>query len=136
MTRLLLKSHTALHHPFAMIFLLFALAACSSPPPATNVQLHSLFTDHMVLQRDQVITLWGWAEPGGVVSAAIAGQEASARVRSDSSWRLLLLVHWLPVDRTSFMSWERTRYSSLTSWLVKYGSRPVSPIWSGPSPAP
>lgn len=88
LTRLLLDSHTASRDPFAVIFLLCALAGCGSPAPATNVQLHSLFTDHMLLQRDQVIIVWGWAEPGGVVSAAIAGQESSARVRSDSSWRL------------------------------------------------
>lgn len=90
MTRRSLDSRTASLDPSALIFLVWALAACGSPAPATNVQLPSLFTDHMVLQRDQVITLWGWAEPGGAVSAGIAGQEASVLVRSDSSWRLTL----------------------------------------------
>ena len=29
-----------------------------------DVTLPRIFTDHMVLQRDRPIAVWGWAEPG------------------------------------------------------------------------
>jgi sialate O-acetylesterase len=36
---------------------LFALAAVCA---RADVKLHNLFTDHMVLQRDIAVPVWGW----------------------------------------------------------------------------
>jgi len=43
--------------------LIFVLAASVCPLRA-DVLPHKLFTDHMVLQRDQPISVWGSAAPG------------------------------------------------------------------------
>lgn len=31
------------------------------------VRMPALFSDHMVLQQDLVLPVWGWADPGGRV---------------------------------------------------------------------
>ena len=68
--------------------LALSLAACSTP--ATDVRLPALFTDHMVLQRDVPVTVWGRAAPGGTVTASLDGHQAGATVETDSTWRLTL----------------------------------------------
>jgi len=40
------------------------LAAASFTPARADVSLPSLFSDHAVLQRDQSVPVWGWADPG------------------------------------------------------------------------
>ena len=76
---------------FSALALLCAvsLAACTPPStPATDVTLPVLFTDHMVLQRDVPIAVWGWASPNGTVTVSINGQQAETVVGADSTWRL------------------------------------------------
>ena len=78
---------------FSALVLLFAVtvAACTPPStPATDVTLPVLFTDHMVLQRDTPVAVWGWAAPNGSVTVSINGQRAETRAGADSTWRLAL----------------------------------------------
>jgi sialate O-acetylesterase len=58
--------------------------------PATHVRLPALFADHMVLQRDTPIAVWGWGSPGGTVSVGIAGRRKEAIVEPDGTWRVSL----------------------------------------------
>ena len=74
----------------AMLLLALCATACTPPTPATDLSLPALFTDHMVLQRDTPIAVWGWASPKGTVSATINGQQATTTVDADSTWRLTL----------------------------------------------
>lgn len=39
------------------------MAACT-PPSSAALRLHALYSDHMVLQRDASVPIWGWAAPG------------------------------------------------------------------------
>ena len=43
-----------------------------------DVRLPSLFGDHMVVQRDMPVHIWGWADPGESVGVIFRGQEANA----------------------------------------------------------
>lgn len=52
--------------------------------------VHSLFSDHMVLQRAQPIGVWGTGEPGTILRVALGKQEAAATVGSDGSWKATL----------------------------------------------
>ncbi|HYF37806.1 MAG TPA: sialate O-acetylesterase [Prosthecobacter sp.] len=52
------------------------------------LELPAIFSDHAVLQRDRAVPVWGWAEPGGSVTVAIAGQEAKATAGADGKWRV------------------------------------------------
>ena len=77
---------------FGVPALLLALCAtaCSPSTPATDLTLPVLFTDHMVLQRDTPIAVWGWASPTGIVSVTIDDRQATTQVDADSAWRLTL----------------------------------------------
>jgi sialate O-acetylesterase len=49
-----------------------------------------VFSDHMVLQREMPVPVWGWGTPGETVTVKIAGHEASGAVGDDGRWMLKL----------------------------------------------
>jgi len=51
-------------------------------PAATGVRLPSVISDHMVLQRDMEVPIWGWASAGGKVTVSFAGQTKTATCSS------------------------------------------------------
>ena len=57
---------------------------------AADLRLGSLFSDHMVLQRDKPIAVWGWADAGESVIVSFAGQSKSAIAAADGKWSLKL----------------------------------------------
>ena len=74
---------------FLLVLLLCApaSAALAYPgPPATNVRLPALFSDHMVLQRDAPIVVWGWADPGGTVRVTLGTQTTETTVDAEGDW--------------------------------------------------
>jgi len=67
----------------ALLTLLIAASTCSA-----DVKLPAIFSDHMVLQRDQTVPIWGWAEPGEKVIVAIAGQTHETQSNEEGKWRV------------------------------------------------
>ncbi len=63
------------------------LAACGS---AQALELAGVFADHMVLQREAPLRVWGQAEPGQQVRVQLAGRSASARAGKDGRWQATL----------------------------------------------
>lgn len=57
---------------------------------AADLRLGSLFSDHMVLQRDKPIAVWGWTDAGESVTVSFAGQLKSAIAAADGKWSLKL----------------------------------------------
>jgi len=55
-----------------------------------DVTLNGLFTDHMVLQREIPVAVYGAAEPGEKVTVAFSGQEKSAAAGKDGTWSVKL----------------------------------------------
>ena len=55
-----------------------------------DVRLPRIFTDHMVLQREMPVNVWGWADPGEKVTVEIAGQSHSATADAEGKWRVTL----------------------------------------------
>ena len=49
-------------------------ALCTASAARADVRLHRVFSDHMVLQRDMNVNVWGWATPGENVSVQFGGQ--------------------------------------------------------------
>ncbi|MDQ8189248.1 sialate O-acetylesterase [Roseibacillus persicicus] len=66
---------------------LLTLCALSLPSQAA-LQLASPFTDHMVLQRDQNVPVWGWADAGATVEVAFSGQVKEAKADASGHWRI------------------------------------------------
>lgn len=54
------------------------------------VKASSIFSDHMVLQRDMPVPVWGTASPGQKVRVEFAGQEKSSITDEKGAWRVEL----------------------------------------------
>lgn len=48
--------------------------------------VHALFQDHMVLQRDAAVPVWGWTKAGEKVTVVCAGQTVAATAGADGKW--------------------------------------------------
>jgi sialate O-acetylesterase len=57
---------------------------------SADVTLPSMFSDHMVLQRQIAIPVWGWADEGEKVTVTLCGQTKSATGDSDGKWSVKL----------------------------------------------
>jgi sialate O-acetylesterase len=68
------------------LVLLLVLAS----PAAADVTLHGLFGDHMVLQRDAKVPVWGRADPGEKVKVIFAGETRDATADDRGRWRVEL----------------------------------------------
>ena len=70
------------------------LLAISGASAALTIQaepsLPHLFGDHMVLQRDMKICVWGSADPGEHISVALAGSTAQTIAGADGRWKVSL----------------------------------------------
>ncbi len=52
----------------------------AEPQPA--FRMACVFTDHMVLQRDQPLPVWGWAAPGRAVIVEVGPHSARTRTNA------------------------------------------------------
>ena len=60
------------------------------PAMGDGLWLSNLFQSNMVLQRDQPISIWGWAEPGTQVQVTLQDSKASGVANDDRLWRVTL----------------------------------------------
>lgn len=63
-----------------------ALFIATLSPLSAAVRLPSLFSDHMVLQREVEAPVWGWADPGEEVTVRIANQQKSTKADANGKW--------------------------------------------------
>ena len=66
--------------------ILFLLLIDSVLNLQAQVRLSNLFTDNMVLQRDQPLKIWGWADKGESVTIEFCGEKAKTRASKDGKW--------------------------------------------------
>lgn len=57
---------------------------------AADLKLAGVFTDHTVLQREQPLPVWGWADPDEQVTVTFAGQSKSAKADPGGKWLVRL----------------------------------------------
>ncbi|MBI5821999.1 MAG: 9-O-acetylesterase [Verrucomicrobia bacterium] len=70
---------------------LLAAALAVVTPASANVKLPHVFGSHMVLQRDQALPVWGWADPDEKVSVQIGDQPAvTATANKAGEWSVTL----------------------------------------------
>jgi sialate O-acetylesterase len=69
-------------------------AACA------EVKLPALFSDHMVLQRDKPLAIWGWATPGEQIRVSLGNRTAATTTGADGRWRVQLEPQ--PMSTTPF----------------------------------
>ena len=73
----------------AFIYAVFVSSLCA-PQAHAELRVANLFGDHMVLQQNQPIRVWGWAEPGSKVTVDLTSSDdestATANVNQDGKW--------------------------------------------------
>ncbi len=70
--------------------LLTALLIAAAHTATAAVKLPAILSDHMVVQADTPVPVWGWADPGEQVTVSLAGQTATATADADGKWRATL----------------------------------------------
>jgi len=70
--------------------LLAALLTLSTRLSLQAATPHGIFTDHMVLQREMPIPVWGTGQPGEKVAVRLAGHSAETTVDDQGQWRVEL----------------------------------------------
>ena len=73
--------------PAAMMFLLFFLLGGSV---SSQVRPHHIFDNNMVLQRDQPVKVWGWADPSEKINIEFGGQVKSTSANPQGEWIVYL----------------------------------------------
>jgi len=74
--------------PLPLGLALLALTGAASA--RADVSLPHLFSDHMVMQCDTAVPVWGWAAPGERVQVAFAGQTKETTADRAGQWSLKL----------------------------------------------
>jgi sialate O-acetylesterase len=70
-----------------LCLLLLSLMAATAQ---AEVRLAEVFGEHMVLQRDRSLNLWGQATPGKTLSIELGGRRGTTRASADGRWRVQL----------------------------------------------
>ena len=70
---------------YSFFILCLALASLEA-----GLTVNGLFTDNMLLQRNQAVPVWGNADPGNCITVAFANQEKTAVANETGEWQLEL----------------------------------------------
>jgi len=67
-----------------------ALTCLLGATAGAEVRLPHVLSDHMMLQREMPIRIWGWANPGEDVTVTLNEHQASTSTGDDEAWEVLL----------------------------------------------
>ena len=74
---------------FSATFIVGAMMVCLLPATLlADLELASVFTDHMVLQRETTVPVWGKADRGAKVTVVFAGQTKATISDANGRWRV------------------------------------------------
>jgi sialate O-acetylesterase len=71
-------------------YLLTLFACCLFLKAPAQLSTSKLFAEHMVLQRNQQVPVWGWATKKAKVTIDFNGQTVSAKADEQGNWQVLL----------------------------------------------
>jgi sialate O-acetylesterase len=67
---------------------IIVLAVIAATEVLAELTLPSVFSDHMILQREQTVPVWGEADEGAIVTVEFAGQKKTATADADGKWKV------------------------------------------------
>jgi len=68
-------------------YILILATLCCSFLAHCTIRLPKLITDHMVIQRNKPITIWGWADPNETVTVRFKSQSKKTKAGKDGKWK-------------------------------------------------
>lgn len=78
---------------YIILLITLAFTAKSQPYKEKKLSISAIFADHMVIQRNSKIALWGYASPNKKIYISTNwGHNASTTVKSDGKWIAKLLT--------------------------------------------
>lgn len=95
-----------------------ALGVRAEEPVAPALRLARVFSDHMVVQRDQAVRLWGWAHPGAQVVVEFKGQSLTNRADWHGRWSAVLAASPASAEPTELVVRAGPEVVKLTDVLV------------------
>lgn len=72
------------------LLLFMMLSFLPSSVMAGNIRLPKLISDCMVLQRDVDLDIWGWADPGTMITVRFNGSYYETKTGNDGEWMVTL----------------------------------------------
>jgi len=69
---------------------MLAVALGVAPVASADVKLPAVFGDHMVLQCDVAVPVWGWADPGEEVTVSLGQQAKKTTADAGGQWSVKL----------------------------------------------
>ena len=86
-----MKNYNLIYSCVFAIFIIAIIPSCKNyTPTAENIELTAVFSNHMVLQRDTKIPVWGKATPDGTILVNFADQSKKVTVDKKGEWKLYL----------------------------------------------
>lgn len=79
-----------MHKTSAVLSLVAAFLTAITAGAAEPLRLAGVFTDHMVLQRDRPVVIWGWAEQDATVSVRFSDQQVETQASPAGAWSITL----------------------------------------------
>ena len=71
-------------------FIATSVLCLASSTLFADVRLPQVLSDHMVLQREMPVRIWGWAEPGEQVTVTINKASKTTKTDANSNWEVQL----------------------------------------------
>jgi sialate O-acetylesterase len=93
---------------------------------AADLRLPSIFSDHLVLQCDKAVPVWGWADAGEQIVVEFAGQSQSTTANADGKWTVKLETLESSAESRELVVRSLTRNRSL-----KVADVIVGEVWAG-----
>jgi sialate O-acetylesterase len=76
--------------PWCVVVVSLLVASSNMPRVLADVRLPKVVGDHMVLQRDRPLPIWGWADPGEEVTVKFDEATATAKADARGNWKVAL----------------------------------------------
>lgn len=121
---------------FSSLVFVVAVALSASTATAAELRLSPVFGDHMVLQRDKPVKIWGWGDKEEVVTVRFAGQKLTTTVQANGSWLVTLEPMKASADpRDLVISGKGERTQKCVDvlvgevWLLGGQSNMEMPLW-------
>ncbi len=102
------------------------LLASFSSVDASDLKLASIFSPQMVLQRDKLLPIWGWADAGEKITVGFGNQQKSATADVDGKW--LVTLDPLTADSTPQ---KLSVHSEKADRRIEIGDVLVGEVWLG-----
>lgn len=74
----------------SLTFIVTLAIASSAMSAETLLKLPTMFGNHMVLQRDRAVPVWGWTKPNGEVTVEFASQRKTGKADAEGKWMVKL----------------------------------------------